>query len=310
MEYTYKSKDYPKEITLHYPEIIPILKNIQPTLEEFNHVQSLPTDTLREDLENILLREIGIMRGKDEEEVDKYLGSDSIIVSCLLIYMVRVANVESTLDVVLELLRQPSHTISQVLGDDMDEIKVEPVLYVLTKDHPSLLKSFLLEEGISHYGKEIVCDVLGKIGLFTEYKNVDREFAQTVHEVMDAYIKDYDNGQKVSDEDVISYLVNAASDAGLHDMYDTVIDLFYNDMVNENVCGDLDTVLLGIEQSSIVNEIETNPEKLMYGMPRNWEFFFPSDGGVSDAEKVMAIAEELGLRKDKNKIDEKQKPVK
>lgn len=51
MEYTYKGKDYPKDITLHHPEIIPVLKTIQPTLEELNHVQSLPTDTLREDLE-------------------------------------------------------------------------------------------------------------------------------------------------------------------------------------------------------------------------------------------------------------------
>lgn len=61
-----------------------------------------------------------------------------------------------------------------------------------------------MEEGISHYGKEIVCDVLGKNGLFTEDKNVDKEFAQTVHEVMDAYIKDYDNEQKICDEEVVS----------------------------------------------------------------------------------------------------------
>lgn len=96
---------------LHHSETVHVLKNIQPTLEEFNHVMSLPADTLREDLENVLLREKDNMLGKDEDETDKYLGLDSIIISCILIYMVKVANIESTLNVIFELLRQPSHTI-------------------------------------------------------------------------------------------------------------------------------------------------------------------------------------------------------
>ncbi len=300
MEYTYKGKNYPKEIKLNHPEIIPILGTIQPPQDEFDHMMSLPAQTLRQDLENILLREIGNMWGKNEKEVEEYYMPSKLLFSCILIYLIRVADVNTTLQVVLELLRQPSSTIYTVLGDDFDNIQAVPVLYALTKDHPSLLKSFLLEEGTSHLGKEIVSELLGRIGLFTDDKRVYKEFADTVLEVMDAYLKDYDNEQKICDKDVISYLVDAASDAGLHDMWDTVVSLFNKGMVNENICGDIDTVLLGIDQASIQNEIETDPEKLMYGMPRDWDFFFPSDGSESGASIMLEWAKQTGLGKDKS----------
>lgn len=269
MKYTYKGKDYPKGIKLNHPEIYLILGNIQPTPEEFCYMMSLPAQTLRQDLENLLLQEIGKMWGKSEKEFDELYMLSKTLIGCILIYLIRVANVNSTLQVVLELLRQRYSTIYNMLGDKFDDDKAVPVLYVLTKDHPSLLKSFLLEEGISSFGKKIVCELLGRIGLFSNDKQVENEFSETVHEVMDAYIKDYSNGQKICDKDVISYLVDAASDAGLHNMRDTVVNLFNKGMVNEDVCGDLDTVLLGIDQASSQKVIETDPEKLMYIVPRD-----------------------------------------
>lgn len=235
---------------MFHPDILPMIKEAEPTMEEFDYVLSLPTVTLRADLESLLRQAIIL--------------DDTTAVTNILIFMVDVADVSTTLPVVLDLLRQPEAMILHLLGDEPDDNLAIPVLYVLTRNHPSLLKPFLMETGISHYARQIVLILMGKIGHFASDKSVRKEFADTVRSLMIAYIANYKGTQSFADKTSISYLVNTVADAGLYDMRDTVVSLYQSGMVDESICGDLDNALLGIDYSSYMDEIITNPHELMY----------------------------------------------
>lgn len=66
MDYTFKGKDYPKNIKLHHPEIETILSKdpLDITLREMNYLYVLPLESFTEDENNLILRELGRQQGK------------------------------------------------------------------------------------------------------------------------------------------------------------------------------------------------------------------------------------------------------
>lgn len=75
MNYTFKGKDYPKQIKLHHPEVETILSKdpLDITFREMNYLYDLPLESLTEDENNLILRELGRQQGKtlDKLAVDK-----------------------------------------------------------------------------------------------------------------------------------------------------------------------------------------------------------------------------------------------
>ena len=69
MNYTYKGKDYPKNIKLHHPEVETILSKdpLDITLREMNYLYDLPLESFTEDENNLILRELGRQQGKTLE---------------------------------------------------------------------------------------------------------------------------------------------------------------------------------------------------------------------------------------------------
>lgn len=115
MKHTYTGKDYPKDIILHHPEIEPIVSKDMETItdEEIHSVLNLPADTLREDLHNLVLRELyrQTIKGKDNRRKNWQIIGNAFM------FLVKVGNVESTLPIVLEVLRQDEDVITYNFGD-------------------------------------------------------------------------------------------------------------------------------------------------------------------------------------------------
>lgn len=72
MEYTYKGKDYPKEITLNYPELRTTLSKPKDDIifGEASHLLSLESDNMQEDCLNLIMNEIGNLWGKTLEQLE------------------------------------------------------------------------------------------------------------------------------------------------------------------------------------------------------------------------------------------------
>ena len=115
MEYTYQGSNCPKTLApLHHPEIETIItKGTQDyTQADIDLLLSLPADTLREDLHQLVLSELGKQYGK----TDAQLGDDRTDVNWntignSFIFLTKVGELSSTLPVLLEFLRQNEDVI-------------------------------------------------------------------------------------------------------------------------------------------------------------------------------------------------------
>lgn len=135
-------------------------------------------------------------------------------------------------------------------------------------NNPEPLKDFLLEPGISHRGKEIVANMVGRLAnLLHEEKNVEN-YRQVIRDVTDAYIKDYPEG-KICDKQVMSYIVYAAADAGLKDMETKIRYIYDNGMVDESYCGDWENTLFGLKDGAYMDEPITDSFQLFFSKIKN-----------------------------------------
>lgn len=149
MPYTYLHPDYPKEIQLNYPWIQDELSKTENALylkdELIDRILALPHDALRQDLENLIMYHIGLTcNGIPEGYGDGYF--NGLMSSCVML-IAEVGNSDSSLDCVLEVMRQPVDFFDYHLGDSSHEVFV-PTLYKLAGNRLDKLMAFTKEEGL------------------------------------------------------------------------------------------------------------------------------------------------------------------
>lgn len=225
MEYSYKGKDYPKEIKLNHPEIEEILSKDFDlmTRRDYHATFNLLDEGFTVDFNNLVLRELGRQWSKPENELESDTAINVNIVSNALMYSVDPGVEGVSYDTLLEVLRQSDDFINRNLPyvEESYYPYAIPLLWVYGRYNPEPLKEFLLEPGISHRGKEIVANMTGRLAnLLHNEKNIET-YRQVIRDVIDAYIKDYPIG-KIGDKQVMAYIVNAAADAGLKDLEDKI----------------------------------------------------------------------------------------
>lgn len=275
MQYTYKGQDYPKEIKLNHQEIEEILSKDFDlmTRRDYHTIFNLMDEGFSDDFNNLVLRELGRQWGKTEEQLENDTAINVNIVSNALMYSVDPGVEGVSYDTLLEVLRQNDDFINKNLPyvEESYYPYAIPLLWVYGRYNPEPLKGFLLEPGISHRGKEIVANMVGRLANLLHNETNIETYRQVIRDVVDAYIKDYPTG-KICDKHVMSYIVNAAADAGLKDMEDKIRYIYDNGMVDEDYCGDLDNTLFGLDEGAYMDEPVTDSFNLFFAKPSSYSF--------------------------------------
>lgn len=238
MRYTYQGKHYPQSLSLHNREVYTTLSKdpADITRRDFDHLQDLPLDELTADEENLILWELGRQWGKDARQLRKDATVNPHIIRNTLITLLTSFD-ESSFDVVLEILRQKEDIIDYNLPDYNGFTYILPMLAKIFECAPERLTAFMQEEGITARGKQMVADLLGRIGSDSACcdGSYDESYKDRVHaklvaiftKVLDAYAADgayADDGSAPSfsspicDKSVVTHTAQAAIRAGLTEL--------------------------------------------------------------------------------------------
>lgn len=297
LEYTYKGKNYPSEVTLKHPEIESILsKNpIDITRREFDSIIEMGPDEITKDEENLILREIGRQFGKNTEQLKADETANPYFIHNILITLMTTYE-KSSFDVVLEILRQSEDIINFDLPDYKGFTYIQPMLTNIFEYEPKMLEGFMLEEGISVRGKQIVAEFLSRMISQKEYAN--EELRNTIRKrlvtifgnILKAYIADNQSG-KICDKEVVSYVVKAIVNLGLKELSDQLKSVYDKEMVDQQMCGNLDLNISVMKElgHGDMNYIETGIYPLMFMLvDLLWDNPDNTDFGEQEIYKVNA----------------------
>lgn len=269
MIYTYKGADYPKNITINHKEIADILgKDFDlMTRRDYETIMALYDDAA-DDFQSLVLQQIGHQWGKSSGQLAGDADVNANIISNALIYSAEPGFKGVSYELLLEVLRQSDDFIDFNLPytDEPEYPYAMPLLWTMGRYNPKPLKDFLLEGGIGHRGKQIVANMTGRLAnLLADEDNIE-EYRQVIRDVVDAYISDFPKG-RITDRQVMAYIVRAAADAGLNDIEPQVRYIYANGMVDEDICGDLDNTLFGLRYGADMDVPVTSAFKLFFAEP-------------------------------------------
>lgn len=252
MEYTYKGKDYPKEIKLNYPEIKEILCKPRGdiTLGEATWLIGLPDGYKEKDCENLICQQMGLQWGKDLNDLKQDNSvNPHIINNALLLLCDFETYYYGEIEVIPELLRQSDDffRFNNIIDADncVDDIILSAIYRSCTYS-PKMLEDELLEEGLSTSGKMIAAKSLGIIGsvlmqLSEKQEDSYKEVVRIVKEVLEAYLKDFPNNG-LCDKTLLSHIVDTASTIGASCLEPEILSLFSKSLIDENIINEEDAI--------------------------------------------------------------------
>ena len=268
MEYTYQGGDYPSEITLHHPQIAPILQKDTSdiTNKELSKVLSLPQETLREDLHSLILQELGKQYGASKEKLQEDDTLNWWIIGNSIMCLCDVGTQEDSLPVVLEVMRQNSDVLDFNIGD-MSDLFITSVIWNLCKDEPTALLPFLLEEGLSSWGKSDVIVALQTIG--EHYSKSRQAVVDVFRTLFIAYTEDLPQ-RKICDGGLVGTLATAVVSMGAKELLPLIEEAYATGLVDEMVCGDITSIRKEIEKPvSLTNEPPHTTMEILKAFPHS-----------------------------------------
>lgn len=239
MEYTYKGGCYPKKILLHHPEIERILRKItlDLTYQDIDYILTLPADTLREDLQQLILREIGRQFGKNIRRLQRGNCDGDLIGNCFL-FLSKVGVIQDTLPVLVEFLRQ-SFDILDFNEGDAGCYYIKSLVYNFLQVDPTCFKSFLLEEGLASIAKIELLDFIHEI--VCGVPSLRQPILTMIRDILEQYKKDLPY-RTICDGTVVAFAIGIPAELGATELLPLVEELFATDMVDKTWYGDIDDV--------------------------------------------------------------------
>ena len=272
-KYTYQHPAYPQSMQLEGPEWLyrelndPVNGLYLPD-ELTDRILALPRETVRHDLEQIILYHIGQTCDgiPDGYNPDGYSG----IVANSIILLGEVGNEDSSLDVVLEVMRQSDDFMDYHFGDAGHEIIV-PTLYLLGRNRLDKLMNYVQEEGLETFFKYYVFPAVAQIAI-AQPKRRD-EVISWFRSVLHFAIKMLPQTQ---------WFDNVLAGMMLHDLIDIqakellpeIRAMFATGLVDLGSCGDFDEVSRLINDPHYAGRIEdciTDIHERFADMKRRWE---------------------------------------
>lgn len=239
-EYTYKHPPYPMVLTLENQWLAPELcnpKNVMSLDDKLiDRILALPRESLRRDLEALIMYHIGLtcnhLSGeKTEDEFNGVIGTATMLLA-------EVGNEDSSLDVVLEVLRQSPDFYDYHINDAGEET-FTPTLYKLGQHRLDKLMDFAKEEGLHTYGKYQVFPAVAQIAIQQPERRAEaiewfREYLQFATQTLPE--------AKSLDSTVAGLMVCDLVDIRAKELLEEIHTLFDTGLVDLGCCGKYQSV--------------------------------------------------------------------
>lgn len=235
MTYTYRHPEYPKKIVLNYPWIEDELSKAENAIylkdELTDRILALPHDALRQDLESLIMYHIGLTCDGIPKKYDD--GNYNGLLNSCIVLMGEVGNAGSSLDCVLEAMRQSHDFLDYHFGDSFHEVFV-PTLYKLANDRLDRLMAFMKEEGLEWLPK---AELLSTVTL-TALQQPERrpEVIEWYREALN-FCTDHVAEAKAVDNMITATIISELTDLQAVELLPEINALFDTGMVNLGFCG-------------------------------------------------------------------------
>lgn len=239
VKYDYKGIEYPETLDIENPELLEIIskEGRDITKEDLKKIDEIPYNSLSNDLHNILLYDIGILR-KNLKNEDEGMYKTGWQVSNALILMGKYGNPQTNLLDLYEAMRQDEDFFDFVIGDCPDII-IEPTLTLLAKDNLISIKNYLLEPNLWTYFKIEAIITLGIVG--TIYASKRDEVLSIAGEILDIYTEAIEENI-ICDGTIAAFLVSLFIDLQAKEFLPKIKKLYETNLVDETLDGNYSEV--------------------------------------------------------------------
>lgn len=233
-QYTYQHPKYPQMLNVENQWIVPELcdpKNaIAPDDKLIDRILALPHDSLRRDLENLILYFTGMTCDHlPDDEPEEFNG---VIGLCVML-LAEVGNEDSSLDVVLEVLRQSPDFYDYHICDSGEDIIV-PTIYKLGQHKLDKLMAFVKEEGIFSLCKS---QVLLAVIQIVKYQPKRRdEVIEWFREIIQFVLVKLPNPQFL-DSELLGIMISELTEIQAKELLKEIRALFDSGYVDTIICG-------------------------------------------------------------------------
>ena len=251
--YTYQHPEYPKTLEMENPWVGEELCKPENALglkpQLVKRILALPADSLRRDLERLIMYHVGLTCddiSDDYDPDDQFNG----VIGASLILLADVGNGESSLDVVLEVMRQ-SPDFSEYHICDAGEDLFIPTICKLGQEHLDKLLAYAKEPGLYGY---LQCQVFAAVRVMAFYNpDLRQPVVEWFRELL-RYYAGYSKSHDV-DRELMGLLVSEVTDLHAPELLPEVKALFDAGVVHEGTSGDYKSVARDIKKHGFENPL-------------------------------------------------------
>ena len=247
--YSYRHPQYPVALEVENTSVLQTIsdpENVCLSDAQVDEILSLPHDSLRRDLENILLFNIGLSCDGIPKEMSDAPFS-GVIAHCVML-LGEVGNDSSSLNAVLEVLRQTDNFLDYHIADSSMEIIV-PTIYKLAKNKLDVLMEFMMENGLENFWKFSVANAVAQIAFLEPDKRP--EIIVWFKDLLTVINRDFPSAtytDAMLNGSIVSNLININAS----ELLPEIKTMYDNGFVDLMVCGDYSKVeksMIGKEHS-------------------------------------------------------------
>ena len=251
--YTYKHPEYPKTLEMENPWVGEELckpenaLGLKPALVK--RILALPAESLRKDLENLIMYHVGLTCDEISDEYDPGERFNGVI-GAALILLADVGNGESSLDVVLEVMRQSPDFSEYHICDFGEELFV-PTICKLGQEHLDKLLAYAKEPGLYGY---LQCQMFAAVRVMAFYNPELRQPVVKWFRELLRYYTDYSHSHDV-DRELMGLLVCEVVDLHAPELLPEVKALYDAGAVHEGTSGSYKSAARDIKKRGFENPV-------------------------------------------------------
>ena len=251
--YTYQHPEYPKTLEMENPWVGEELCKPENALglkpQLVKRILALPAESLRKDLEHLIMYHVGLTCdgiSDDYDSGDQFNG----VIGASLILLADVGNGESSLDVVLEVMRQSPDFSEYHICDGGEDLLI-PTICKLGQEHLDKLLAYAKEPGLYGY---LQCQAFAAVRVMAFYNPDLRQPVVEWFRDLLRYYADYSQSHDV-DRELMGLLVSEVTDLHAPELLPEVKALFGAGAVHEGTSGDYKSVARDIKKRGFVNPL-------------------------------------------------------
>lgn len=247
--YTYENHSYPDQLQLKHPEVLAIMQKKENVLsipeKELEEILSIPREELAADLEHIILYSLG---QANDGVGNLKTTSDEVrsAVTHSVMILREVGNSTTSLDAVLEVLRQSDAIFDYLVGDAQAQ-ELLPTLILLGKDNLPKLEEFLYATGLLNGSKTYVMEAMVDIAYHNPEK---REEVLSILKAFGERALKEKSQAKFTDYSLNGSLVYSLVDLQAQEFLPMIHTLYKDNLVSRMSCGPYRNVQEDIQNRS------------------------------------------------------------